>query len=152
MMHAQVQSIRLTDFNYNPDYVPTEEVPITYQLQALNRVPEDGETLEITVGIRYLEPDSANFLLSATCRTVYKMMGMTRLKHPETGRPVVDVAEVLLQQLSVEAVAHARALVAAHTAGTWFEQYHVSLGGALESLIKVPPLEAEAPNKHPETE
>ena len=133
MPYAQVHAIRLTDFNYNPDYVATEAVPITYRLQVLNRVPEHGESIEITVGIRYLEPDSANFLLNASCQTVYKMTGMTRLEHPDTGLPVVDVAEELLQQLSVEAVAHARALVAAHTAGTWFEQCHVALGGSTGS-------------------
>ncbi|SMB83515.1 hypothetical protein SAMN00120144_0715 [Hymenobacter roseosalivarius DSM 11622] len=85
MPYAQVQAIRLTDFNYTPEYVATEEIPITYQLQVLNRVPEHGETLEITVGIRYLEPDSANFLLSASYLTVYKMTGMSRL--PPRKRP-----------------------------------------------------------------
>ncbi|GAA3976729.1 hypothetical protein [Hymenobacter antarcticus] len=133
MTHAQVQSIRLTDFNVNPDYVATEAAPITYQLQVLNRVPEHGESLEITVSIRYEAPDSTCFLLSAVCLTVYRVAGMTRLEHPETGRPVVDVPEELLQQLSIEAVAHARALVASHTAGTWFEQCHVALGNLAAS-------------------
>ena len=135
MPNAQVQAIRLTDFNYNPEYVTTAEVPIMYQLQVLHRVPEDGETLEITVGMRYLDSDSANFLLSASCRTVYQMTGMTRMKHPETGLPVVDVPEALLQQLTLEAVAHARALVAGHTAGTWFEQCHVALGGPEANVV-----------------
>ena len=128
MVHAQVQSIRLNDFNYNPEYVAPEAVPIHFQLEVLNRVPEDGQTLDITVGIRYLEEETSRFLLSASCRTVYRVAGMTRLEHPDTGLPVVDLPEALLQQLTLEAVAHARALVAGHTAGTWFEQCHVALG------------------------
>jgi hypothetical protein len=129
MVHAQVYSIRLIDFHYTPDYVATEAMPVHYQLQVEHRVPENGETLEITVGIRYLENESTGFLLSASCLTIYRMAGMTRLAHPDTGEPVVDVPAELLVQLNVEAVAHARALVAGHTAGTWFERCHVALGG-----------------------
>ena len=129
MIHAQVQSIRLTEFHYNPDYVVTEVAPITYQLQVLNRVPEHGESLEITVSIRYEAPDNDCFLLSAACRTVFRVPGMTRLEDPETGQPVVDVPEELLHYMTGDAVAHARALVAAHTTGTWLEQCHVALGG-----------------------
>ncbi|GAB3308985.1 hypothetical protein [Hymenobacter tenuis] len=135
MVHAQVQSIRLNDFNYNPEYVAPEAVPIHFQLEVLNRVPEDGQTLDITVGIRYLEEETSRFLLSASCRTVYRVAGMTRLEHPDTGLPVVDVPEALLQQLTLEAVAHARALVAGHTAGTWFEQCHVALGASAPATL-----------------
>ena len=144
MTNAQVQSIRLTDFNYHPEYVATEAAPITYQLQVLNRVPEHGESLEITVSIRYEAPDSACFLLSATCLTVYRVAGMTRLEDPETGRPVVDVPEELLRNMTGDAVAHARALVAAHTAGTWFEQCHVALGSPVGFPTVNNPLNAGA--------
>jgi len=142
MVRAQVHAIRLTDFHYHPAYVATEATPVHYQLQVEHRVPEDGETLEITVGIRYLEGESACFLLSACCLTVYQMAGMTRLAHPDTGEPVVDVPAELLEQLTVEAVAHARALVAGHTAGTWFERCHVALGGTTGDP---PPLKAQWP-------
>ena len=125
---VEVINIQLTEFTYNPDYDFSTVDEVDLRVTVLTRVPPEKEQLDIMVKIAYHDKKTSDSVLVTSCVTNYAMTGMNKGTEPESGDATVDIPAQLLRLMKIEAVAHARAIVAVQAAATPFGQTYVSSG------------------------
>lgn len=123
---VSVQAIRLTNMHYDAEYQPVSVVDIDYQVDVLHRVPTASpDSMDILVQIIYREQNRADILLEAACVTTYSLLNVPKVINPTSGNLAVAIDEKMMHHMTTEAVAHARAVLAQHTAGTPFALTHI---------------------------
>lgn len=126
--YAAPVSIQLTQFNYDFDYEQKVDCPITFKADIQHRIPTnpDADEIQVLVTITYRAQDQEQPVLQATCLTTYMLMNVAKTEGAD-GVQRYTMPSALGKQMTIEAIAHARALLAQHTAGTPFQQAHVPL-------------------------
>ncbi len=124
---ARPLAIRLVGFVYLMDYEPTSQSEVTYKLETLHRILPGADKMEVLVNITYQANDREEPVLTGSCLTTYELIGVPKEKDPQSDGYLYVISDELNQQMTIEAVAHARALVAQQTASTPFHESHVAL-------------------------
>jgi hypothetical protein len=135
---AKVLDIQLTEFSYKIqyDFATLDEVEL--KVSIMHRLP-DKERYDVMVKIDYLDKKNLEPVLSTVCVTSYSLAGLDyKANKDDENRPIsVDIPEDLVRIMNIEAVAHARALVAQQAASTPFGKTYVSLGTrVLQQFVK----------------
>lgn len=125
---ADVLDIQLVEFIYNPEYDFDKLHEVDIKVIVLTRAPPDKDQFDVMVKIAYHNKATAEPVLTTSCVTNYALTGMPKGMLPETGESTVDIPAHLIHLMKIEAVAHARALIATQAASTPFGKTYVSLG------------------------
>lgn len=134
---AEVLNIQLTEFTYNPEYDFTLLDEVEIKVQVLSRAPPGKDQFDILVRIAYHDKKTSQSVLSTSCVTNYALIGMVKGVDAEDGRTTVDIPGRFLYLMRIEAVAHARALIATQAASTPFGKTFVALSiGAISQAVE----------------
>jgi hypothetical protein len=139
MSNATVSGIKLINFTYDFDFQPVEGAEIRYVVDLLHRVDGEPKSLDILVTIKYFATDENNPVLQAACLTSFRVPKVETGIDPTDGHKTVSFEHHILKDLTREAISHARALVAVHTAATPFSSLHVSIS----EIVTVAEIERE---------
>ncbi|WP_162550272.1 hypothetical protein [Hymenobacter nivis] len=125
---AEVSNIQLTEFIYNPEYDFANMEEVELKITVLHRAPLQNEQFDVLVKIVYQDKKTSESVLSTSCVTSYTLKGMKKGTDSESSTNTIDIPGVIDSLMKIEAVAHARALVAVQAASTPFGKTYVSLG------------------------
>ena len=128
---AEVLNIQLTEFTYNADYDFSSVDEVELKATVLNRAPPEKNQFDVVIKLVYYDKKASIPVLTTSCVTNYALKSMptgSHPEHPESGESAVNIPAYLVHLMKVEAIAHARALVAIQAASTPFGRIYVSLG------------------------
>lgn len=135
---GNVLTIQLTAFQYDFDFEYVDDAQVEYKIVSLNRFPPDKEQMDILINVVYWQKDRDTPILTASCVTSYRLIGIETGKDAG-GERTITIPEELNLLLTQEAIAHTRALIALHTAATPFNRTHIAVAAPLSRTPKAEP-------------
>ena len=122
---ATVANIQLTEFSYESDYDFQNLDDVDLNVNVMKRLApistqNAADRFDVLVQITYSDQRTAVAVLKAACLTSYTVHGIAASTDPQSGERTLEIPNSLLALMRIEAVAHARALVAGQAAATPF--------------------------------